>query len=55
MDDDEKTKLADWLVHMQGNFDCIANDPIVREHIAFLKRSEAWIRSLVSSQNRGET
>ena len=57
MTDDDKLKLADWLMHMQGNFECIASDPIVRDHISFLKRAEAWIRSSIpfhSEANHGK-
>lgn len=50
---EDQGRLADWLLHMQGTFKFLENDPIVQEHIAFLRRSEAWIRglSISSTQN----
>lgn len=44
-DSDDVTRLADWLLHMQGTFEFLMQDSIVKDHVAFLKRSEEWLRA----------
>jgi len=50
--DADVVRLADWLLHMQGTFSFLMHDPIIKEHVGFLKRSEDWLRSGASGDVR---
>jgi hypothetical protein len=53
MTNEEITRLADWLLHMQGTFKFLEHDPVIKDHITFLKRSESWIRSKYVERETG--
>ncbi len=50
MTDEEIIRLADWLIDMQNNFifKGLEGDPVVKEHVAFLKKAEVWLRARIA-------
>jgi hypothetical protein len=47
---DDRAALANWLAHMRNGFEFIRSDSVVQDHLSFLTRSEAWVRSNIGGK-----